>query len=379
MSRHSNVFDPLCSDQESIKQNAQLCCKKHKLGCDTYISEVECRSREVLLELNESEFCCKHFNLRCPHVSQPCNDSTVCAEGICVFKGVGGQCEVVSTTEECSVSFCTAHGAEAVCTSNDLHIKYATCDTWYDYLIKSGSQPCSFTCSRECWVEKEQPIASDGSRYCTQCALEASSCNSGFKIHGPIEAAKESKEPFIEDDVLITATAEPEEQTITLDADLCNTAASQPVIRATCCEQLEIGCPKPGDKCSTAGNLFPSPPCSGTSTCVIFDFGFPAADTPNRGQCLDVGEREECSVDMCSRVGAEALCQVPDGQDITNCGAWARRTDGGLRPNCSFFCTLECVLGSEAPIGSDGNSYCSECQLRLASCASGFQIFGPVA
>lgn len=147
-----------------------------------------------------------------------------------------------------------------------------------------------------------------------------------------------------------------------------------------CCEKYNISCPKPGDKCSTGGGFIQPPPfpCGRKLTCVIQDFGFPPVDRPNQGVCKKVdGVPPQCSVGFCSSKGADAICSVPDGiSKIAFCGSWSTRSDGFPGPDCSFLCPQICEL--DGPFGSDGVQYCSACILRQASCASNFEIYGPV-
>jgi len=82
---------------------------------------------------------------------------------------------------------------------------------------------------------------------------------------------------------------------------------------------------------------------------------------------------ETCSVDYCSKVGRAAACDLPNGGVTTTCGGYA---DGGI--TCIEHCSLECRTGPTAPRDNEGTVYCSECQLRGASCSQGFAIFGPV-
>ena len=119
-------------------------------------------------------------------------------------------------------------------------------------------------------------------------------------------------------------------------------------------------------------------PCGRHATCVIFDFGFPALDRANRGVCKRLpGAPPECSVDFCSGTGAEGVCSVGEGNaEVAFCGSWATRSDGFPGPDCDFVCLAVCL--EDGPFGSDGRQYCSLCYLRAASCASDFEIYGPV-
>lgn len=169
---------------------------------------------------------------------------------------------------------------------------------------------------------------------------------------------------------------------ISLSAFLLTFATAAPHCHddTTCCENYGIKCPPEGSPCSTGGGFLPPPrfPCGKSLTCVIFDFGFPAADGPNRGTCQKLSEEPpKCSLDFCSMNGANAVCKPTEGlSKVALCGAWAKRTDGFPGPDCGFVCLQICE--EDGPFGSDGLQYCSLCHLRSASCSSNFKIFGPV-
>ncbi|PXF44404.1 hypothetical protein BWQ96_05847 [Gracilariopsis chorda] len=54
-----------------------------------------------------------------------------------------------------------------------------------------------------------------------------------------------------------------------------------------CCLESGVRCLQRGQICSTEGSRIPPVPCALGLTCRIFSTGFPAADIPNRGVCLD--------------------------------------------------------------------------------------------
>lgn len=148
----------------------------------------------------------------------------------------------------------------------------------------------------------------------------------------------------------------------------------------TCCVKYGINCPPEGSPCSTGGGFLPPLPfpCGKSLTCVIFDFGFPPVDQPNRGVCKKLSEEPpKCSIDFCSMNSAKAVCKPTDGiSKVAFCDAWATRTDGFPGPDCGFLCAKICE--EDGPFGSDGVQYCSLCQLQAASCLSNFKLFGPV-
>lgn len=122
--------------------------------------------------------------------------------------------------------------------------------------------------------------------------------------------------------------------------------------------------------------MVPPPACEKGSICVLYDFGFAALDVPNAGTCRAVSLKQQtCSVPLCARLGKGKLCEK-DGE-VTTCGAWGKTDRANPGPDCSFECS-ECLHGSEKVTASNGESYCSACKLEKASCASGFELYGPV-
>lgn len=85
----------------------------------------------------------------------------------------------------CSLGWCTTIGASGSC-----HIpskpsnRVITCGEWS--LTREGRHDCgSFRCNTHCLPNVEQPIGSNGVRYCNQCLLTLASCSSGFTIYAP--------------------------------------------------------------------------------------------------------------------------------------------------------------------------------------------------
>ena len=112
-----------------------------------------------------------------------------------------------------------------------------------------------------------------------------------------------------------------------------------------------------------------SNPCPRNLQCVITSFG-----PPKTGQCTGVVFNPICSVSLCVRTGRDTNCML--GKDLTTCGAWADRTDGGQEPVCKTTCSKIC--SKPQLLASDGSLYCNECLLKYFSCTRKFEVFGPV-
>ena len=281
-----------------------------------------------------------------------------CGRGLtCVIKNFGkkfidipatGECTAVEDMpNSCSVTLCTKGGADAICNVSGL---VATCEAWATR-TDLPSVRCPEICTQECLVPRL--VASNGEEFCNLCLLQSASCESNFKIFGPVEDANpKCREPIS-----------------LFDAQ-------------ECCIEEGIGCIGKGEVCSTAGSLIPPVPCEKGLTCVIRDFGFPAADQPNSGKCRRVVRRvRKCSVRRCSRFGGGYVCEVPVPRRsgiVSTCKAWARRSDGNAGPDCDFVCREFCRT-TRKPVASNGQEFCSICKLRQASCESDFMIFGPVS
>lgn len=132
-----------------------------------------------------------------------------------------------------------------------------------------------------------------------------------------------------------------------------------------------------GQACSLNG-FFPIP-CQARLTCVLTDFGFPAADGPRIGTCRNLTNKPpSCTVAYCTTNGPNAICTTfgfPMQPVVATCHAWATRIDA-KGPDCNFACTLRCLV--VRLVASDGTTYCNLCLLQAASCRSDFKVFGPV-
>lgn len=98
-------------------------------------------------------------------------------------------------------------------------------------------------------------------------------------------------------------------------------------------------------------------------------------DAANSGTCQQLEEpAPACTVTFCGRGGPTAICQV--SSQTATCAAWASRIDGGEKPQCKRFCTLECRIPKL--VASDGSEHCNECVLHSFSCLKSFKVYGPV-
>lgn len=289
-----------------------------------------------------------------------------CASGLtCVLSSFGdpaldgprtGKCQrLTSKPPLCSIEVCSSTGADTLCRAsafaNQPADLVATCRAWATRTDTGGEGPdCAFVCTLECRFPLL--VASDGSKFCNLCTLQAASCRSNFEIFGPVPPSDKCKPPISFFDA------------------------------AECCRERGIGCLGKGAKCSTAGSRVPPVPCKKGLTCVISDFGFPAADRPNAGKCLRVRRRlPGCTLGFCSRFGPRPICRVLEPRNsgiVSRCKAWARRSDGNPGPDCAFACPQFCLPERQQPLASNGKKFCTPCILLQASCSSDFMIYGPV-
>lgn len=223
-----------------------------------------------------------------------------------------------------------------------------TCSAWHVLSATDADPPCKFSCIASCTDNpKDRLIASDGNLYCSICALQRKSCDSGFEITGPL----------------------PEE------ARPC-AGKIQPENRGECCAKWELGCAKEGENCCTTPNSVSHMKCGKGSTCVLSDFGFSELEVPNSGVCRPVSPKQHaCAVGICSRLGKDEICQV--GGDLTTCGTWGTPDRTNKSPSCIFECD-ECEDAMVPVYGSNGKKYCSTCLLERDSCNSAFSFHGPI-
>lgn len=226
----------------------------------------------------------------------------------------------------CRVKSCSTKDAGFICRVGH-HI--TTCRDWA-VRTDGGRRPnCRIKCPRKCINHLPRaPTDSTGKRHCNACALRVASCKADFAFHGPVKN----------------------------------------------------GPPSPGARCSTKGSLLGPTLCASVLTCVISDFGFPAADGPNSGTCKTVKlPLPTCTFDVCTASGAAKLCETVNTKDVTTCGAWATRSDGNAQPNCRKPCPRNCTRNlPNITTDNTGKKYCNACVLRVASCEANFAFYGPV-
>lgn len=258
-----------------------------------------------------------------------------------------GRCQtLVTPAPVCTLDLCGGRGAATACSPAGSPT-VLTCGAWAARADGGARPDCGVACSADCALgTANAPADSNGKRYCNACVLRVASCNAAFSFYGPVGQSTGSAPP---------APGAPSLPSAPVGG--CSTSPSQ-----------VAGAPPPG------------PACPSGEVCVISNFGLPAADQPNSGRCVAGSKPARCTVDRCGASGADIVCTTPDTGDATTCGAWAKRTDGGVRPNCGRFCTADCALGTPgAPADNNGKRYCNACVLRVASCGAGFALFGPVA
>lgn len=142
-----------------------------------------------------------------------------------------------------------------------------------------------------------------------------------------------------------------------------------------CCSATGIGCIPRGGKCTKTRFNPLNMPCEEGLTCVVSNFGKPSIRRDSRGRCRKLKVRpKRCTIEKCSRTGQKTICRISGV--IATCGAWAKRTDSGPKPECPRFCTR--LLQIPRPKGSDGRLYGNVGCLIVASCRSNFKIYGPV-
>lgn len=247
-----------------------------------------------------------------------------------------GTCRTLDApAPKCTVTFCASTGSFGVCTVSG---ETATCSAWATRDDTSSETPnCRFPCPRDC---PNNAISSDGRRFCNACVLRRASCEDDFRFSGPLTPREACAAPI------------------------------SIFLAPFCCTQLDIGCVPRGGICSTTGGLVPPVPCAKGLECVVTDFGFPAVDLPTSGICLPERDYDECAVDRCCRFGAKSICRVQ--QTDATCGAWASRTDGGPRPDCSFTCPRRCLPFKQRPLDSSGHRFCNFCVFCKQSCKNNF-------
>lgn len=86
----------------------------------------------------------------------------------------------------------------------------------------------------------------------------------------------------------------------------------------------------------------------------------------------------KCSADFCSMNGALAMCtfQPKNSVSVISCYKFSRTATS--REECDIFCSKICLLPEHQPVSNTGTKYCTQCLLKLASCASRYRIYGPV-
>lgn len=166
-----------------------------------------------------------------------------------------------------------------------------------------------------------------------------------------------------------------------LCTSMVTSLAPQTDLRKTCCVECNIGCASEGHDCSNSNSVYA--PCENGVTCVIDSM---SNITSNTGRCkkMDEDSVPDCSIEECTSHGQDFICKLEgvEGEQVINmCGTWAKRTDGGQRPECE---KVECDTTSDCNdagghfVASDGSKYCSSCALASSSCNMQFSIWGPL-
>lgn len=249
-----------------------------------------------------------------------------------------GRCRRSRRSPSCSVSYCAARGPRAVCRVSSVT---TSCYAWADRRDGGPRPICPTVCTEECRLPRL--VASNGRQFCNFCKLASASCEARFRFFGPLNRRPPSPAP--------------------------SSSALPKPSRAPLPLPLNAGC--------TTFTQFanrPPRPCAAGLQCVLSNFGMPAADVPTTGRCRRAISPPSCSVSFCARNGAQAICRV-SGITAT-CRAWATRTDGGPRPQCTFACTRECQ--TPRLVASNGRQFCTFCVLSSFSCNADFAFFGPV-
>lgn len=277
---------------------------------------------------------------------------------------------VTPSPPACSLSQCALNGGSTICTlvrrPNDGIVPstasgLTTCAAWATLSVVNRDNQhfniCDqFVCTADCPADA---VSSLGQVFCNACNLQVAACRARFTFTGPIDVAAECS--------------------VSPPTDI------SPFLRAFCCSSgFDDGCVKEGGDCSTGGGLLPSTmACISGTTCVLSDLGFPALDRPNSGTCtkVDVDSVKTCTVKGCARTGKNGICRLPveaSSMDIdigmtqqqqgpiVTCGAWASRTDGGVKPDCDgVSCKRVCAKRHWL-------KKCKKCLLVRKSCRAGF-------
>lgn len=85
-----------------------------------------------------------------------------------------------------------------------------------------------------------------------------------------------------------------------------------------------------------------------------------------------------CSFSLCSLKGAKATCvfKKKRRRRLITCLKFSRTKRS--KKQCAFACPLFCLPPSQRPLASNGQRFCSGCQLQSFSCSTQYKVFGPV-
>jgi len=143
-----------------------------------------------------------------------------------------------------------------------------------------------------------------------------------------------------------------------------------------------------GSRCITTTLSGANEKCEPGLDCLIWHHGIPSRSIENSGTCVRYGVKradlKQCSIEFCSSHGHTAVCidTIKPVFRTSTCGAFATRQDGGRKPNCAAsLCNApKCPKNSGNMLRSSmGKWYCGACNLKFASCNSGFKEYGPMA
>lgn len=272
--------------------------------------------------------------------------------------------------EICTADYCAQFGAQNVCKFIDgSQSSVFTCAKFAQ--TEQSREQCSFACIQICLPAGEQPLGSDGNRYCSQCILKSASCASDYNIFfAPTgEPTTSPVYPLLpkcslsfcsqngskgQCSLQIGATT----KRITcgkwpsLDNDACPRAICKTLCRlpekGRICNNTCPDCAFHSFSCESNFELYAPKKCSSPTPKPIV---------------------QTCSLELCSTNGSRAVCKFR-GSKIT-CEQWPSLYKGA----CPLIvCLILCDLPPSGPVC---NNTCPPCAFYAASCKTQFRLFAP--